>query len=475
MIDAEAFRQLTDSALELILVFREDGNIIYANKMAKEVLDYENGVENSSITEVFPRSFSKEHEHGKLECKITLENKSQSLMAYRGNRTCFAVEAKIYPFPDRDGLYICLANDSTKQNYFEKKANQAGQQAESAEQVKTQFVANVTHELRTPVNGILGNTQELIRIETEPNKQRLLGLIERGCNDMHNIINNILDFSKLEAGKFTLETRPFSFRKMMDYVKSNHINKITEKGLQFFMTISPEIPETIIGDELRIVQVLNNLLSNATKFTVTGRITLEVVMTAKVGNRIELFFMVIDTGIGIGREDQDKLFKSFSQAEASTTRKYGGTGLGLFISKQLVELMGGNIHVESEKNRGTMFSFHIWVETETKAGEEASEKKTLFDVKIPTLADMEPLEEIWEYGTPRNMEEIKKKMNKLILSVEMQNWEKAEMFMDTLKQLTAEAPGPVRSAALRLKMAVQKADYEKTTKAFEVFQDSIQQ
>ena len=152
---------------------------------------------------------------------------------------------------------------------------------------------------------------ELLEEETDDKCLQKLRMIERGCKDMHALINNILDFSKLEAGKFTIEKREFRFREMMDYVKANHLSKITEKGLDFFMTISPEIPEYVIGDELRIGQIVNNLLSNACKFTSVGKISVEVVKTAQEEDKVELFFIVLDTGIGIDKEGQDKLFKSF--------------------------------------------------------------------------------------------------------------------------------------------------------------------
>lgn len=469
-VDISIFKQAMDSALELAMIFNSRGDIIYANKLAQDALEYEDGIQNYSIADIFPTVFSVEGRG--LIWDETKLGKVMSVMAYRGNRTCFATETRIIKDLEQSDMYICMSLDVTKKKYFEKAASQAGQHAESAEQVKTQFVANVTHELRTPVNGILGNTRELISRETEPDKQKKLKLIERGCNDMHAIINNILDFSKLEAGKFVLEKREFNFRGMMEYIKDTHINKISEKGLQFFMNISPDIPETLIGDELRIGQVLNNLLSNATKFTSAGRISVEVVKTAQINNRIELFFIVIDSGIGIAKEDQDKLFKSFSQVEASTTRKYGGTGLGLNISKQIVELMDGSIHVESERKKGTMFSFRIWVDTADS--DEGVQIKQVYSMEsMPSLDSFDELDVIWKYGTPENREELSKKMSKLILSVEMDNWEKAEMFMDTIKQLTSDAPGPVKSATLRLKMAVQKADYDKTIEAFDRFKDSI--
>lgn len=465
------FRCALDYALEIVLIFDGKGIITYANKNAGQALQYEN-LCGSSVMEVFPQEFRQEN--GKLVAECAFGENIQNMMAYRGNRTCFSVEVRMMKCPGDDSSYLCLAHDATKQDLLEKTVMKAGQEVEEAAKVKTQFVANVTHELRTPVNGILGNTRELITRETEAEKLRILRLVERGCDDMNSIINNILDFSKLEAGKFTLDPAKFNFRNMIDYVKSNHINKITEKGLELFVTVSPSVPEYIIGDELRIVQILNNLMSNACKFTSVGKIALEVVKTAEVNNRIELFFMVIDSGIGIDRSDQDKLFKSFSQVEASTSRKYGGTGLGLNICKQLVELMDGNIQVQSQIGKGTMFSFHIWVDIpEEEKGRSPIPSYVPEQAESSLTTEFEDDSTIWNYGHPNNIQEIEKKMSKLILSVEMENWEKAEMFMDTLRQLTAEGPQEVRSAMLRLKMAVQKADVEKTVAAYEKFEETI--
>lgn len=478
------FQFTMDSALEIILIFDVRGKIVYANQAAGKLLEYKDGFAGYSIADVFPGEFR--IERGFLEMEYGASDEVRTMMAYRSNRTCFPVKSKLLWY-ENEQRYLCMAQDISDEIFLEKKANQAVQEAEQALKVKSEFVANVTHELRTPVNGILGNTQELIGFEGEEKKLKLLHLVERGCKDMHALINNILDFSKLEAGKFVLEPRRFEFRNMMDYVKGNHSNRIIEKGLDFSVTISPEIPHCIIGDELRIVQILNNLISNAYKFTSVGGIHVEVVKTAQPGTRAELFFMVIDTGIGIAKADQDKLFKSFSQVDASISRKYGGTGLGLNICKQLVELMGGDIHVESERGKGTIFSFHIWVEIpEDECGEHLEEgngdgeqasatrkaEQTLMH-KIESITENNVSEKIWTYGEPENKEEIEKKMSKLILSVEMENWEKAEMFAETVKHLINDAPREVKSAALRLKMAVQKGDYDKAVAAFEALQKSI--
>ena len=386
-------------------------------------------------------------------------------MAYRTNLTCFPVEAKIVAGGEDSQTYICMANDVLEKEFLNKEIEKVREEAQEALKVKSEFVANVTHELRTPVNGVLGNVKELLCEEWDGETEKALRLIERCCGDMNKIINNILDFSKLEAGKFSLEPRKFHFRNMMDYVKSHHINKITEKGLEFFMTVSPQIPEYLIGDELRIVQILNNLLSNALKFTAIGKITVEVVKTARVNDKIELFFIVADTGIGIDKEDKKKLFQSFSQVDASISRKYGGTGLGLNICKQLVELMGGRIEVEGKKNRGSTFSFSIWLdacegEEDTMVQREETEMPLLTSATFQSMED-DSQEDVRQYGTPENQENLKKVLSKLILCVEMENWEKAEMFMETVRQLTEEAPREVKRVILKLKMAIQKENYDK--------------
>lgn len=449
---------------EIAFCFDQQGYITYANKAAYNHLEYDEGLINTHISEIFPNTFWEETPGFGTE--VEFDEQVHSLMAYRMNMTCFPVEAKFAVVPE-EGIYLCISKDIKRRSFLEKRVKQVEQDAEDAMKVKSEFVANITHELRTPVNGLLGNTRELISRVQDEECQRILDLMERGCNDMNALINNILDFSKLEAGKFTLEKREFDFRKMIDYVKSNHMYKITEKGLKFFVTISPEVPMKVIGDELRIVQVLNNLISNATKFTSVGKIAVEVVKTAQILNRAELFFLVTDTGIGISKENQDKLFKSFSQVDASISRKYGGTGLGLNISKQLVELMGGGIDVQSEEHQGTMFSFSIWVELPK---EESAAETVVVDREEFLSNAMQRQEEgvqLVEFGSDDNKEELQKNMSKLVLCIEMDNWEKAETFMTAIKQLTDKAPQEIRSKALRLKMAVQKADYDKTIAAYE--------
>lgn len=464
MYDETWNHSMLDHALEMVIIFNKYGYVHFANKEARQKLEYGDEIEQAHIADIFPTMFEKKNEGYICHCPMGEEVRSS--MAYRKNTTCFRVEVKYVHIQQPSDSILCMMRDISSTYFLEKRVEQVAQEAESAAKVKSEFVANVTHELRTPVNGILGNVREIMAIEDNLKKLRTLQLVERGCNDMNNIINNILDFSKLEAGKFTLEMRSFNFRKMIDYVKSNHMNKITEKGLDFFVTISPEIPEEIVGDELRIVQILNNFLSNACKFTHFGKVTLEVLKTAQEKNRVELFFMVMDTGIGIDNADKDKLFKSFSQVDASISRKYGGTGLGLNICQQLINLMGGAISVESQKNRGTTFSFSLWFDVPEGKMEVEKKVASLFATAAP--ADNEAMtDNIWSFGTCENCEEIRKQLSKLILSVEMENWEKAETFTESVKQLTEDAPKEIKTAVLRLKMAVQKGNYDRTCAAHE--------
>lgn len=459
-----------EDALEMVLMFDQTGEISYANETVRQKLEYDKDLCGRHISAVFPNTFRTAEDDFDVE-SLKL-GALQNLVAYRKNLTCFPVEARIIKSEICPEVFICMATDILEKEYLGREIERIKQESQEAMKVKSEFVANVTHELRTPVNGVLGNVRELLDGNLDESTERSLRVIERCCDDMNKIINNILDFSKLEAGKFNLEPRKFHFRNMLEYVKANHINKITEKGLDFFMTVSPKIPEYIVGDELRIVQILNNLLSNAQKFTSLGKITLEVFRTAQVNDKIELFFIVSDTGIGIDAGDRNKLFQSFSQVDASISRKYGGTGLGLNICKQLVELMGGRIDVESEKNRGSNFSFSIWAGV--CDGEEAALQRP-DDVKNPlTFMQTEAaaengsnLENVRTYGTQDNQENLKKTLSKLILCVEMENWEKAEMFMETIRQLTDEAPWEVKRIALRLKMAIQKENYEKAAAEFE--------
>ncbi len=454
----EVLENIISHSLDICLGHDSSGQLIHMNEAG--LMEF--GIDSlgeMTLFDIFPEGM---HE------KLKYDGQIQDSMVYRKNKTCFQAAVKCISIDDPTCPNVIYIRNMSAMFSLERQAENIKAEVEDASKVKNEFVANVTHELRTPVNGILGNTRLLIGEESDPKKLDTLRTIETSCNVMHSLINNILDFSKLEAGKFTLENRKFEFRKMIDFVKSSHQPKMNEKGLNFVVSISPDIPKHIVGDELRIGQILNNLLSNACKFTSVGQVSMQAIKTNQDKNRIEIFFIVMDSGIGIDKADQDKLFKSFSQVDASISRQYGGTGLGLNISKQLVGLMGGTISVDSKKGKGTMFSFSIWVDVpdDEEISSNLSERPTAESMHH-MLEENEEIVNLTSYGTIENRQEIRRLMDKLVLCIEMSNWEKAEGFANTLKSLTDDSPKEIKSAVLRLKMSVQKADYDKSMEAFD--------
>ena len=235
-----------------------------------------------------------------------------------------------------------------------------------------------------------------------------------------------------------------------------------EKGLNLTYHIADSVPREVIGDEFRLSQIINNLINNALKFTSMGHVALELYKTRQSGKNIELTFFVMDTGIGMSKEDKDKLFKSFTQVDGSITRKYGGTGLGLYVCKQVIELMGGHIEVESEKGKGTTFIFTVNMQVENAEGSDTDEI-TIDDLRnqLVFAQDQEEFEEAAVFGSQKNLELLRDLMEKTILCVELENWEKAEGFAENLKKLTENAPKEVSGLAFRLVMNIRKEKKEK--------------
>jgi signal transduction histidine kinase/ActR/RegA family two-component response regulator len=242
---------------------------------------------------------------------------------------------------------------------LEQKVAERTAQLIAASAAKSQFLAHMSHEIRTPMNGILGMTQILERDTLGPEQKAMVRQIRESGNSLLYIINDILDFSKIEAGQLRMDSQPFELPQVLDRLSNLLQPGAAAKGLQFDIEAPTPTPPLLLGDPLRLEQVLINLVGNAVKFTETGGVTLAVLPLSANADTVGLRFEVRDTGIGIDREALANLFQPFSQADASITRRFGGTGLGLVISKRLVELMGGQLHVDSESGQGSTFWFDV--------------------------------------------------------------------------------------------------------------------
>ncbi|MBC3934618.1 response regulator [Undibacterium rugosum] len=351
-------RMLLDNAADAVFVAGADEKCTYANDLVLSLLGYRREeLIGSSIHDLFVDERADPTElkfmrqlmqSQRLRAEVRLVTKQEHTVPVELN-------AALLP----DGSIYCSCRDITERLEFESALIKAKDGAEAANKAKSQFLATMSHEIRTPMNGIIGMTELALDTPLQPQQREYLELVKLSSDALLAIINDILDFSKIESEKITLEKIDFPIRDLLASSLKALAVKANEKKLELVYQIDPAIPDILIGDPGRIRQIVTNLVGNAIKFSEAGEVVLEVRLVASHDNQVDLFFAVRDHGIGIPHDKQASIFQAFSQADASTTRKYGGTGLGLTISSRLVQRMHGKLEVQSEPGKGSSFFFTL--------------------------------------------------------------------------------------------------------------------
>ena len=350
-----------ESMIDPLIVADATGKISLVNTAASDLLGYAAGELLSQALETVVRDA--QSQAGRPATVVSdifqagaLSNCEKLYLAKNGETIPVSFSASVI----RDEMgrtpgIVCVAQDRREWKRAEEALRQAKAEAEAANQTKSQFLANMSHEIRTPMNGVLGMSELLLATELTDKQRRFVNLVHRSGESLLTIINDIMDWSKVEAGKVELEQLTFDVRQIVAEICALLSLQIQAKGVTLTSCIDATVPAALIGDPYRLRQIFMNLIGNALKFTDQGEITVGASVVQETGDTVVVRFAVQDTGMGIPLEAQGRIFDAFSQADNSTTRKHGGTGLGLALTKQLVELMGGKIGLESQPGVGSTF------------------------------------------------------------------------------------------------------------------------
>ncbi|WP_417788689.1 response regulator [Terasakiella pusilla] len=342
-----------------ISIFTPEGLLMRQNPAAADVYGQE-AIGTKEGLPLFVRRFHDEHQGMAILEKAKAQENSHGdfMMNTRFGPRKHAVDVRVTRNPlTGEFNYIVTEDDLTERDRMETELRLAKEKAEQSDKAKSQFLANMSHEIRTPMNAIIGLSHLASKTDLNPQQKDYLRKIDVSAKNLLGIINDILDFSKIEAKKMELEKVEFDLNENFETLVNLVGLSAEQKGLELLFNVSPDVPKDLIGDPLRLGQILLNLTSNAVKFTQEGEVIVSTELVEKTDQDVTLEFNVADSGIGLSDEQIGNLFQAFNQADNSNTRKYGGTGLGLTISKELVEMMGGNVSVTSQPGQGSTFTF----------------------------------------------------------------------------------------------------------------------
>jgi PAS domain S-box-containing protein len=365
----ERFRSIFEYASEGVIILDTTGNILSWNPSAENIFGYsEAEIVGKNIVSFMPPDRLQDYQNRFTHQMGTdFQDQIGKTFEAEGKRkdgTIIPIELSLSIWQVEDENFISvIIRDVTERKAVEEELTTAKTIAEEAARVKAQFLAHMSHEIRTPLNAVIGMTGLLFDTPLSADQQDFVETIRLSGDSLLEVINGILDYSKIEAGRLDLENNPFNLRSCIESALDLVSPSAAQRAINLAYVYENSTPGKIVGDQTRLRQILVNLLANAIKFTEEGEVVVAVCANKRSENQYEIHFSVRDTGIGISPEDLELLFQSFSQVDSSSKRKYGGTGLGLAISKNLVEAMGGEIHVESEKGEGSIFSFWIVAET----------------------------------------------------------------------------------------------------------------
>jgi len=359
----QLFRTLSAAAPIGIFYTDAAGKILYTNKRWEEMTGRtaEHAMRKGWADAVHPEDRATVEKLWKSGFTLQIELKDQCRFLTPEGHVNW-VQWQTRALMGTDGIlqgYVGVIEDITKQRAAEQRLVEAKQAAEAASRAKSQFLANMSHEIRTPMNGILGMTELALDTELQPEQREYLEMVWSSAESLLGIINDILDFSKIEAGRLDLESVPFSLLDCIESALEPLAVRAQQKNLEVTWALQGDVPEVLLGDPTRLRQILINLAGNAIKFTKEGEVSVQAQRLQSTGGFIPIRFSVSDTGMGIPKDKQQQIFDAFSQADSSTTREFGGTGLGLSISARLIQLMKGEIELESTPDKGSTFTFTV--------------------------------------------------------------------------------------------------------------------